>query len=271
MRFGCCGSMISPSADPIGMEVIETTAQLGFDYIELPLSPLAALPAPDFTNLVRRLERAGIRCEACNNFFPPSIRLTGGQARLPVAVAYAEKALERAARLGASILVFGSSGAKNVPEGFPMDTAWHQLVELLQALGPVAKRNGITIAIEPLNRQESNIVNRAAEGLKLVREVRDPSVQLMMDFYHLTVEKEDPEIILDAGAAVRHVHFAEANGRIFPRKPEDAYVRFFSRLKEIRYQARCSIEAHTRDYRTDATRALRLLKGITAEGQTPWN
>ena len=150
--------MISPSTDPIGVEIVESLAQFGFDYLELSLSGLAALPPPAFSSLHRRIKRSGIPCEACNNFFPPRVRLTGSEARLPVALDYARAAMERAASLGVCLIVFGSSDARNMPQGFPKEVAGKQIVELLQHLGPVAAQHGITIAIEPLNRQESNIL-----------------------------------------------------------------------------------------------------------------
>ena len=48
MRFGCCGSMISPCTDPIGTEIVEALAELQYDYIELSLSHLTALREPVF-------------------------------------------------------------------------------------------------------------------------------------------------------------------------------------------------------------------------------
>jgi D-psicose/D-tagatose/L-ribulose 3-epimerase len=262
MRFGCCGSMISPTTDPVGIEVVELLAQIGFDYIELSLADLAALPGTAFAVLRRRIERSGIRCEACNNFFPPRVRLTGNDARLPAALEYATATMDRAFSLGARIVVFGSSAAKNVPSGFPIGAAWRQIVELLQHLGPLAAPRDITIAIEPLNQTESNIVNRAAEGLRLVREVNHPNIQLLVDYYHLSMEQESPEIILEAGPAVRHLHFAQVVGRAFPREQDENSTRFFDCLRRIHYDGRCSVEAYTRDFAADAPRALQTLKAL---------
>jgi sugar phosphate isomerase/epimerase len=264
-RFGCCGSMISPATDPVGGEIVESLARFGFDYIELSLAHLTALPEGEFDGLQKRLERSGITCEACNNFFPPSVRLTGPEARLSAALEYANGALGRAARLGGRIVVFGSSGAKNVPQGFPVDAAWQQIRELLGHLGSMAARQGITIVIEPLCKQESNLVNNAAEGLRLAREVDHPNIRLLIDYYHLMMEHEDPDILLEAGPMIRHLHFAQVAGRAFPQDPDDGYVRFFDRLRRIGYAGRCSIEAYTRDFAAEAPRALGLLK-TTATG-----
>jgi len=52
------------------VEIVEALAEIGYDYIELSLSDLTALPEPAFASLVERVNRSGIRCEACNNFFP---------------------------------------------------------------------------------------------------------------------------------------------------------------------------------------------------------
>jgi len=172
MRFGCCGSMISPATDPIGIETVETLAEIGFDYVELSLSDLAALPEPAFSEQARRIERSGIRCEACNNFFPRTVRLTGAQARLEDAVAYAARALDRAACLGSQVVVFGSSGAKNVPEGFSRDAAWRQIIELLENLGPMAAQRNLTSALEPrLGNTKVPVYNSGRTAFNRVRQI----------------------------------------------------------------------------------------------------
>jgi D-psicose/D-tagatose/L-ribulose 3-epimerase len=266
MRWGCCGSMVSPSADPIGIETVDVLAELGFDYVELSLADLAALPEGEFRRLAGRVERSGIRCEACNNFFPGTVRLTGAGARLQAALDYAAPALERAARLGASVIVFGSAAAKNIPEGFLRASAWSQIAELLARLGPLAAQHEITIAIEPINRLESNLVNLAEDGLRLAREVQHPNIQLLVDFYHLTLEQESPDIILEAGAAIRHLHFAGIEQRRFPAEITPAGARFFRLLRDVHYSGRCSIEAFTDDFAADARRALCLLRSMDQEG-----
>jgi sugar phosphate isomerase/epimerase len=259
--------MIAPLVDPIGVEIVESLAEMGYDYIELSLSDLAALPDQDFDRLVERVNRSGLRCEACNNFFPRRIPLTGAQARLDDALAYAAGAMDRAARIGAGTIVFGSSGAKNVPAGFPMSLAWNQIVALLKRLGPMAAQRSITIAIEPINKTEANIVTLAAEGLRLAREVDHPSVQLLIDFYHLAMEKEDLAIVAAAGTSLRHVHFAQMKGRGFPSEADDACREFFRALHRIGYARRCSVEAYTADFATEAPKALSVLKQF-ASGQT---
>jgi len=259
MRFGCCGSMIAPESDPLGASIVEEAAGLGFDYVELSLRDVMSLPEAGVRDLQARLDRAGLACEACNNFFPPHIRLTGPQADLLAALEYGRRALDRAARLGSRAVVFGSAGARNVPEGYDMDSALAQLTGLLAGLGPRAAELGIVVAVEPLRRQESNIINRLEEALRLVDGIGHPSIRVLVDFYHLEAEAEDLSIIARAGAAIRHVHVAEGEGRRFPSGP-GALGPLFAELRRIGYGGRCSIEAYTEDFSTDARRALGFLK-----------
>ena len=131
-------------------------------------------------------------------------------------MAYVKKAFARLSRLGTGIVVFGSGGARRVPEGFPKEDAFKQLVEFGKRIAPEARAHGLTIAIEPLRREETNIINSAAEGIELVVAVDDPNFQLMIDFYHLAIEKEDPEIVVRARDHIRHLHMANPQGRVFP-------------------------------------------------------
>ena len=261
MRFGCCGSMIAPGTDPLGAAIVEDAAGLGFDYVELSLRDIAALPEADLLGLRARLEKAGLPCEACNNFYPADIPLTGPRADLGAALRYGRTALERARSLGVRTVVFGSSGARNVPAGYEMASARDQLVALLRGLGPVAEVLGIVLSVEPLRRAESNIINRLEEALPLVEAVGHPSVRALVDSYHLEAEGEDVSAVVGAGGAVRHVHVAEGEGRRFPTGP-GLLGPLFAGLKAIGYDGRCSIEAYTDDFAADAFRALGVLRQL---------
>ena len=93
-----------------------------------------------------------------------------------------------------------------------------------------------------------------------MRAVNHPNIQLLIDYYHLMMEKENLDIILTAGPAVRHVHFAQVAGRAFPTVEHEDYVRFFDILRQARYDGRCSIEAYTHDFAADAPRAFHVLR-----------
>ena len=254
----------------VGLGGLEIAKAAGFNYVELGVTEIASLSDTDFEAAVERAKRIGIATPNANLLFPGSMRLTGAQATNPdEQLAYIRKAFARLNRLGVKIVCFGSGGARRVPEGFAKDEAFKQLVALGKRIAPEARANGITVVIEPLRRQETNIINTAAEGLALVKAIADPNVELLIDFYHLASEQEDPAIIFQARDHLRHLHMANPQGRVFPLKWEEFdYAPFFKNLREIGYTGRISVEASSRDVPGEAPRAIALLRRAF-EGQPP--
>ena len=162
-------------------------------------------------------------------------------------------------------MVWGSAGSRNVPAGFERDKAWHQIQTFLHAAGDVAQQNNLIIAIEPLRKQESNIINTAQEALQLVREVNHSNVKMIVDFYHLRQENEDPDIIRLAQKEIVHLHFANPEGRRWPRSASEdpLYSRFFSLIKEIGYQGGLSIEGNG-TFENDAEASLGFFREMLA-------
>jgi len=240
---------------------IDAARAAGFEYVELSTSEIAGLSDAEYEQAATRIRDVGLPVPVTNLFLPAAIKVTGANIDPAQQMMYVEKAFSRLARLGTQIVVFGSGGARRVPDGFPKDQAFRQLVEFGRRVAPAARAHGITIAIEPLRREETNIINSAAEGLGLVSAIDDPNFQLMVDFYHLAAEKEDPAIIVRAGAHIRHLHMANPQGRVFPRRwDEYDYAPFFAALRQIGYDRRISVEASTQDFPTDAPLAITLLR-----------
>ncbi|AMY09196.1 hydroxypyruvate isomerase [Luteitalea pratensis] len=246
-----------------------TIAACGYDYIEPGLAKTLALPDPDRQEQLRRLSATGLRVETMNWFLPGAdIKLTGPTADQARVNDFLERSLALAEQLGVKVIVFGSPGARSFPEGFPRERAWDQLKAFLRTAGDIieARRYGMVIGIEPLRKPESNIVNTVAEAARLAREVNHPKVRIIVDFYHLTFENEDPDAILDAKDLIVHLQIAEPSARGFPRQEagEARYRRFFDNLLKIGYQGRLSIEANSSDVAGDCGPALKFLKEMAA-------
>jgi len=67
---------------------------------------------------------------------------------------------------------------------------------------------------------------------------------MIVDYYHLRIMKEDPEIIFKARDEIVHFHFANPQGRRWTKSPREdpEYARFFQILREIRCEGGISIE-----------------------------
>jgi sugar phosphate isomerase/epimerase len=240
---------------------LQAAKAAGFDYVELGTAEIAALSDADFEKALQEVQHAGLPVPVTNLFLPATLKVTGPAVDAGQQLAYVRKAFDRVSRLGTQIVVFGSGGARRVPDGFPKDEAFRQLVDFGKRIAPEARARGITVAIEPLRREETNIVNSAAEGLDLVKAIDDPNVQLMIDFYHLASEREDPAIVSRAKDYIRHLHIANPNGRVVPVAWEEYdYAPFFAALRQIGYRRRISVEASSKEFAADAPRAIALLR-----------
>ena len=163
---------------------------------------------------------------------------------------------KRAARLGAKVVVFGSGGARAVPDEFPKAQAYEQLVHLLGELGPLAEANDVTIAIEPLNRTECNIIYTLFEAGELAQRVNHNRVQVLADYYHLVMEIEPIQQVSAVAGRIRHVHVSDPAGRIYPRSADANLTQFCRLLGESGYDGRMSVEAYSQNFERDAAAAL---------------
>ncbi len=251
VRVGYCASLAE----------IDAVKSAGFDYIELRTSEIAALSDADYEKLADKLKQIKLPAPVTYLFIPADIKLTGPQVNQDQQMDYVRKALDRVFKLGTSTVVFGSGSARRYPDGYSKEEALRQLVDFCKRLGPEARKRGITIAIEPLRKEESNIINSLAEGLQLVKAVHDSNIQLNVDYYHLAMEKEDPAVILEAKKYVRHVHTANPQGRVFPLKWEEYnYGPFYQSLRKIGYDKEISIEAQTKDFQHEAPQAIAFVR-----------
>ncbi|HWZ32505.1 MAG TPA: sugar phosphate isomerase/epimerase family protein [Bryobacteraceae bacterium] len=246
VEFGVCGNADS----------FAKAEQWGFDYYEPGAAAIAAMSETVFASFRDQVLAARIRCRSFNSLIR-TMRVVGADVDLDAVSAYLDSTLDRCRQLGGRVAVWGSASSRAVPPGYSRDEAWKQIKAFLGRAGDIAKTKQMTIGIEPLRKQESNIINTGAEALRLVREVNHPQVKMIIDYYHLRVEQEDPEIVRQAREHIVHLHFANPSGRRWPRLPdEDAeYQRFFQILKEVNYAGGLSIEG-TGTFENDAAASL---------------
>jgi sugar phosphate isomerase/epimerase len=264
MKYGVCGLLTAKNADGTEFELIPAAKLAGYDYVEMPLSTIAAMSEAEFADLKVKAAAGGLPVEAMNVFFPRSLRLTGPEVDWKAVEAYLELALGRAGQMGTQVVVFGSGGSRHVPDGFALEEAWLQLVHLLRLAEPIAAKNGVTIVIEPLNSKETNIIHTGAEGFALAKLVDRPHIKLLLDLYHMALMNEDCGIAVTAREYVRHAHFAKPVGRSYPSEMEPDFLAFFGGLKRAGYDQRVSVEAGFTNFAVDAPRALAIMKQAAA-------
>ena len=105
-----------------------------------------------------------------------------------------------------------------------------------------AEEKGIVLAIEPINRYETFLVNTAEEGLKFMAEVNSPAVKIHLDVFHMNIEEANPtEAIKRCRKFLVNLHIADSNRTAVG----DGHIDFkgiMRALKEINYQGPLTLE-----------------------------
>jgi sugar phosphate isomerase/epimerase len=251
--------------DPL--QEIEQLARWGFDYCEPQVIKVMPLSEGEFRRRLDVARAAPIHVEAMNSLMPADLKVVGPAVDTVRVRDYVQKAFARAEALGVKVVVFGSGDSRRVPEGFSREHAWLQLQEFLHMLGDEITKNqyGMVIGIEALRHEESNIVNTSSEAYNLAVQTHHPKVHIIVDFFHLASEGEDPAILPLLKDQIVHLHFADpSRGRMFPRmdSKHPAYDAFFSAVREIGFQGRMSLEAYTNNFQVDAPEGLKATRKL---------
>ncbi len=252
MRFGCCADLSK----------LKAVQDAGYDYIELPVAAVVPeQPDSEFDGVRAQLGEADIIAEAWNCLLPKNLRVTGPEVDSYRLERFIRTAFWRIEELGGEIVVFGSGGARSVPEGYPMDEARDQIIEFLAMAGQVAGIHGITIVIEPLNSRESNIINSVPEAVEIMRAVGHPFVKVLADLYHIDEDKQPLDDVLAAGEDLAHTHTADT-GRLCPGTGSYPNAEFIKLLKRSGYDERLSVECTFRDWDNEPRAALEYLREL---------
>ena len=91
-------------------------------------------------------------------------------------------------------------------------------------------------------------------------EAGGPSIRLLADYYHFMLEKESLETLKKRIPDIVHVHFADPDGRSFPKESRKEYEDFFAVLKEGGYDGRVSIEAYSENKEKEISGAVFIRK-----------
>lgn len=186
-------------------------AALGFDAIEI------FLPSPEAVErsvLQGLLTDHGLQLAAVGtgagwilhrlhlSHADPQIR---AQAR-----AFISGIIDYAGSLGAPAIIGSMQGRFENAVTREQALAW--LAEGLNELGARAERHGVPLLYEPLNRYETNLINRIGDGVDFLETLQTDNVKLLADLFHMNIEEGAlADAIRVGGRHIGHVHFVDSN------------------------------------------------------------
>lgn len=209
-------------------DFVPDAAQLGFDYLELPLSRVAALSDGEFNELSVYVEALGLRVGAMYAMLPDSLRLTGPDVQARLQHDYLDRAFDRAWRLGAQVIAFDAAASRNVPAGVDFALARRQVGNFLRIVQGHAAPLGLQIAVQNLRHAECNLINTVSEAALMAALLQLGNVGVLADTVQMAYAGEPIDAIGRCGSSLIHVHTGCALTRSLPRADDgEDYARLF--------------------------------------------
>jgi len=217
-------------------------AELGADGVELMTVAPALL---DFAAIKLSLVQAGLAASAVGS---GGVAFAAGLTLLHADPAQASRAAARlrqladfAAAVGAPLVTIGSFRGRLASVGA---RGRERMIALLQEGAAYAAGQGVRLAVEPLNRYETDIVLNAGEGLALVNDAGHPALGLLLDTFHVNIEEAswtEPFRRLMAAGRLWHVHLGD-NNRLPPGQGLIDFPAVVATLRQIGYNGYLSAE-----------------------------
>lgn len=219
-------------------QAIRRAAAAGVTAIEIAGEPERHVPK----DVGPLLKAAGMTCFGGVTLMMEGRSLiTPDAARRAKSVQYVKDCVSLVSDLGGvEMSVVPGTVGQIIPEGRP-DDEWRWAIDSLSECVEHARPQGVTIAIEPINRFETYFINRADQALALAEAV-GPDCGVCLDLFHLNIEEDDVLAALRrAGSRLADVHVAD-NNRMAPGMGTLDWPAIVGTLKEINYDGPLSIE-----------------------------
>ena len=165
-------------------------------------------------------------------------------------------------QLGAPVILGSMQGKSG--DGASRDQALEWLAAALRIAGREAAAYGVPFLYEPLNRYETNLINRLGDALSFIQSHSLENVALLADLFHMNIEETDIAAALRGAAGhIGHVHYADSNRRAMGFGHTDPKP-VIAALTEIDYAGHLSAEIlPLPDALTAAERTIRSIRHLS--------
>ena len=255
MKFGINTFLFTFPFTNASTKWFRTFKQWGFDAVEIAIDDPATIdPA-----LIRaELDKAALACCSVCGAFGPDRDLRGTPEAQANSTSYLMALIDQAVVLGAPVVagpVYSAVGRRNAEEPAAYKQQWKTVVKNLKPICKHAAKQGVTIAVEPLNRFETDFINTVDQALELVGDVGSPALKIHLDTFHMNIEEKcQADAIKKAGKLLAHFH-ACGSDRGTPGNDHICWESIAKALKQVRYDGGVVIESFTQDVKIIAAAA----------------
>jgi sugar phosphate isomerase/epimerase len=208
-----------------------------------------------FHNTIEVFQKLKLTLYAVNIFIPGHLKLVGPDVNEGAILSHARTVLRRCRDAGVKMVIWGSGGARRVPEGFESAKAKDQFITIARKVSAIAKEYNVVVALENLNQTETNFINTLAEADDVVVKVDHPNFMLCADIYHMLMEGEPATAIEQIRSKLIHCDIAEKANRAPPGVKGDDFRPYLRALKKVGYKGKIILECRWENLETQALTA----------------
>jgi D-psicose/D-tagatose/L-ribulose 3-epimerase len=237
----------SPFTTASVYELFPKIAKMGFDVVEI------AVEDPSLINIKevkKELKLYGLKANICGAFGPTRDFTNEDVAVHKNCFSYIEACLDFCVELETGFFggpMYSAVGKARMLSSEQRKAEWNLAVKNIRTVCEMAAERGLQIALEPLNRFESDLINTAEDVLHLVNDINHPAAKIMLDSFHMSIEEKDIEkAIITAGDKLIHLQVSE-NYRGTPGTGQTPWHAYKKGLEAINYGRTITIESFTPD------------------------
>jgi D-psicose/D-tagatose/L-ribulose 3-epimerase len=227
------------------MELAPKVKSMGFDVLEIACEKPGMLDVQTIKEELAKNDLSGFICgvfgpdrNICS--FDPQIRENARN--------YIHWLIDAAALLRSPVVagpMYSSVGKEHLENSDARRKEWNLAVSEIGKMADYAASKGIKLALEPLNRFETDMINTVAQGMNFIHDAGRDNVGLHLDTFHMHLEeKSSPDAIRLAGDRIFHFHACE-NDRGVPGTGQVHWQEIAPALKSVNYQGAIVIESFT--------------------------
>ncbi|HZX72794.1 MAG TPA: sugar phosphate isomerase/epimerase family protein [Cyclobacteriaceae bacterium] len=227
------------------IELFPKIKSMGYDAVEIPIEYPEKI---DGKKVKEALQRNGLEGIACGAFGPTRDLTSEDPAVHQNCFNYIAKCFELCNTWDAKFLagpMYSAVGKARMVPPEQRKVEWERAVTNLRKVCQMAQDRGLMIALEPLNRFESDLINTAEDVMRLIKDINHPAANVLLDGFHMAIEEPNLENAITAvGDKLIHVQVSE-NYRGTPGTGQTQWGAFKNGLEKINYSGVVSIESFT--------------------------
>jgi D-psicose/D-tagatose/L-ribulose 3-epimerase len=245
MKFGINTFLFTSPFTTADVSLFPTFKAWGFDSVEIALEDASHI---DAKTVKQALDDNGLICNTICAALGPGRDLRGSSADQEGTLKYLTEIMEIMPVLDCKILagpLYSSVGRADFVPADEYKLQWELVVKNLRTLSGQAEQAGLKLAIEPLNRYETDFINTSAQAMQMLHDVNSSSLYVHLDTFHMNLEEKDPaQAIINVGDKLALLH-ASGSDRGTPGGDQINWDRIFAALKTTGYDGDIVIESFT--------------------------